>query len=168
MNFLELAARITSALEAGENLHWRVGDLLVQELPDTRGAAKGLASELGRSAAWVSDHLRTARAFSEDERAADMTFSLHSLCARTSEPIAWLQTAVELQLSTRELRDLMVQKGDIRARADSTSAITCPNCSALREWAEAEMRCRPDDITEFNARYGSAEVVLEILNQGAA
>jgi hypothetical protein len=124
MTYTELQAQIIRAIEAESLLHWSVGDLLAQSLPNTRGAAKALAADIGKSGSWVSDHQKTAKAFPEEHRAPDMPWSVFVECARTTDPVWWLDKAIEGQWSTRQLKEALTEAGARNVRASKRSPTT--------------------------------------------
>lgn len=115
---------VVDALEREAESHWAIGEALAR-LPATKGIDKAIASEVGKSAAWVSDHRRAAVAFPPELRALDMPFQIHVACARTSSPADWLAWAVEEQASTRQLREKLAEEGEIKTR--DSSAQTAPD-----------------------------------------
>lgn len=123
----EFIDRLAEILKSEQDFHWAVGELLAC-YPDTKEINNAIASGVGRSAAWVKEHRATYLAFAADDatRALDMAWQIHVMAARTSDPIAWLEYAVKNQCSTRELRERLVEEGEITERAKEPKS--CPHC----------------------------------------
>lgn len=103
-------------LEAGDKLRpFEVGDIvhgLVAQ--DTEHVTKRVASDLGRSLAWVRQRDRVAKAFPPEVRAElwvgaepppPVTWRHHWIAAFTNDPPAWIRLAIDDELSTRQLQD---------------------------------------------------------------
>lgn len=144
--YAEAIQRIVDALELEAHAHWLIGAAL-QEIPETRGASKAVASEVGRSASWVSEHRLTFAAFpNPEDRAPDMAWGIHVMCARTDDPARWLDAAVAEQFSTRQLRERMVEAGAIQASEREKPEPVCPHIVTTDEGTSycrlAEQRSR--------------------------
>ena len=83
-----------------------------------RKTAKMLATDSGLSAAYVRQIVATAKAFPEEKRAADLSFSVHKVAAMTEQPEVWLQRAVAEQLSVKELGQAISDSRDRISEAD--------------------------------------------------
>ncbi len=67
--------------------------------------AKTIGSDVGWSGRYVTMLAKTFECFPEPgDRAQDQTFSLHQVCASTSDPVGWLDKALENAWSVRELK----------------------------------------------------------------
>ena len=67
--------------------------------------AKTIASDIGLTGRRVSQMSRTFECFPEEsDRAQDMSFSIHQICAETDDPVGWLDKAVKNAWSVRELK----------------------------------------------------------------
>jgi hypothetical protein len=60
----------------------------------------------------------TAKAFPEEKRAADLSFSVHKIAAMTDDPEVWLQRAVADQLSVKELSQAISDSRDRISEAE--------------------------------------------------
>ena len=65
--------------------------------------ARLLSATSGKSPGYIRQLIRTALAFPAEERAQDLSFSHHRLCATTEDPLGWLTQAVANGWSCREL-----------------------------------------------------------------
>lgn len=170
MTLEEFISRLSDILETEQRFHWAIGELLSQQ-PNTTANTKAIASGIGRSAAWVSEHSRTFKAFPEAcDRAADMSWQVHVLCARTSDPVVWLEYAIENQCSTRELKDKLAEEGEIKSRGERAPKM-CPNCLDLLSAGE-NLRLLAEDCTdaakEWDAVSGAQiDVGLGVASEGA-
>ena len=96
---------------------FHVGDIvhgLVAQ--DTEQVTKQLAHDLGRSLAWVRQRDLVARIFRPDERLElwggeepppPVTWRHHWIAAGTEDPHGWVKLAIEKQLSTRQLEEVI-------------------------------------------------------------
>lgn len=83
-----------------------------------RKTATMLATDAGLSAAYVRQLVATAKAFPEDTRAKDISFSHHKIAAMTENPEVWLQRAVADQLSVKELQQAITDNRDRLSEAE--------------------------------------------------
>lgn len=125
MTYEEFAQRLVDCFHAGESSRFDAGDLLC-ELPEGT-SMKAVASDMGRSASYLSSLRQVARTFPPEARAQDQTWSLHYLAARTSAPETWLERAIENAWSVRELRLALVDAGEVK---DGEKKKVCQTCGA--------------------------------------
>ena len=65
-----------------------------------------IASDIGVSGRHVTQVAKAHEAFpDESDRAKDMPFSVHMICATTEDPVGWLEKAVENAWSVRQLKE---------------------------------------------------------------
>jgi len=83
-----------------------------------RKTAKLLATDTGVSASYVRQIVATAKAFPEESRALDLSFSHHKIAALTEDPEAWLQRALKDSLSVQELRQAVTDSKDHLTEAE--------------------------------------------------
>ena len=83
-----------------------------------RKTAKLLATDTGVSASYVRQIVATAKAFPEESRALDLSFSHHKIAALTEDPEAWLQRALKGSLSVQELRQAVTDSKDRLTEAE--------------------------------------------------
>lgn len=125
-SFEEVAQALVTCFEAEQGSRFAAGDVLVAS--GARGKElSSLGSTVGRSKSFLASLKQVSEAFPPDERAQDMAWSVHLWCARTSEPVVWLEYAIENQCSVRQLRQKLIEEGEV---ADKTKTKTCPNCGA--------------------------------------
>ena len=78
-----------------------------------------IASQINCSSVHVRDMVRTFEAFPEvEDRCPELTWQHHKLCAKTDDPVGWLNKAVENGWSSRELSQAIsgqVVRDELRA-----------------------------------------------------
>lgn len=92
-----------------------VGDLVHGLVAsDTEHVTKQIASDLGRSLAWVRQRDLVAKVFVPDVRVElwggeepppPVTWRHHWIAAQTDDPLGWITVAVNEELSTRQLQE---------------------------------------------------------------
>lgn len=131
-DFSELVNYINDHQERDREFRWALGDFLAR-FAEMKGLYKAISSECGPgfSPSTLSAHRKTALAFPDPGmRAQEMDFAIHVMAARTSDPEVWLEYAVENQCSTRELKEKLVEEGEIKPRA-SREKPDCQGCIQL-------------------------------------
>lgn len=90
-----------------DELHFVRGQII--EVLVERGFSQSyIASQSGRSTAYVRLHLRTYRAFrDESTRNPFLSWTHHRIAAETDDPAGWIEKAAEEQMSTREMARLV-------------------------------------------------------------
>ena len=93
-----------SLVEAESDALWTQATWAARLKPLYRDAtARQLSATSGKSPGCIRQLIRTALAFPPEERAQDLSFSHHRLCATTEDPLGWLTQAVANGWSWREL-----------------------------------------------------------------
>ena len=93
-----------SLVEAESDALWAQATWAAPLKPLYRDAtARLLSATSGKSPGYIRQLIRTASAFPAEERAQDLSFSHHRLCATTEDPLGWLTQAVANRWSCREL-----------------------------------------------------------------
>lgn len=125
LTFEEAVQLLVNELQESEESRFRAGDVLLalEGIP-----LKAMASASGRSVSYLSNLKSVSAAFPPETRAQDQSWSLHRLCARTDDPQVWLERAVSEGFSVRELREALVEAGEIKER--DKPAKTCHVCGA--------------------------------------
>ncbi len=90
------------------NAVWKQAGLMCLLVERHKAKPGDIASQLGCSASLVRDMVRTFKAFpNEEDRAIDRSFSIHKICAKTDDPLGWLDKALANGYSTRELQKVV-------------------------------------------------------------
>ena len=93
-----------SLVEAESDALWTQATWAARLKPLYRDAtASQLSATSGKSPGYIRQLIRTALALPPEERAQDLSFSHHRLCATTEDPLGWLTQAVANGWSWREL-----------------------------------------------------------------
>lgn len=100
----ELIQRALDCLDREKEMRWTLGAICAV-LTDILGVKRGdLAATFNCSSQYVSDLIRTWRAFPEESvRNPELTWRHHLLAAKTDDPPGWLAKASDNQWSTREM-----------------------------------------------------------------
>lgn len=78
----------------------------------TRGVKYSwIASQIGKSAAWVRTTHKTYLAFpTEEDRIPGLSWTHHKIAAATEDPKGWIERAANEEMSTRELRKAIIEE----------------------------------------------------------
>lgn len=102
----ELIQRAVDCLQNEQEARWTLGAICAV-LVNVLQAQKGdVASQLGCSARYVSELVRTWEAFpTEEARNPELSWQHHRLAASTEAPAEWLARAADAGWSTREMQE---------------------------------------------------------------
>jgi len=92
-------------LEKGQDSMWERAAVITVMHDFMKLTPRQIASAVGCSASLCRKMVRTYNAFSEEERIPFLSFRHHQIAASTADPITWLNTAADKQLSTRQLQE---------------------------------------------------------------
>lgn len=120
-----LESIISTMLEAqntAETLNWRVADMLLEGEEEF---GKGFAKEIAAHTVWTTRHVRSlinvARTFTEEQRVPHLSFKVHGVCAKTSDPHRWLDKTVENNWSERQLKEAIKDSKDTGPTAEKAA-----------------------------------------------
>lgn len=106
-------AIFVSLVEAESDALWAQATWAARLKPLYRDAtARQLSATSGKSPGYIRQLIRTALAFPPEERAQDLSFSHHRLCAATEDPVGWLTQAVANGWSCRELETRIAEAAE--------------------------------------------------------
>lgn len=99
----EVLQVLLSLEEAQDDCKWRQGEILAA-LVDCGVPQRTIASEMGKSASYIRERVKTWRAFpDEGTRVRDLSWQHHRIAAKTDDPQAWITKASDNGWSTRDL-----------------------------------------------------------------
>ncbi|MEW6228061.1 MAG: hypothetical protein AB1700_08250 [Bacillota bacterium] len=99
----EILQLLLSLEEAQDECKWQQGEVLAA-LAECGVSQKAVASEIGKSASYVRERIRTWRAFPEEgTRVRDLSWQHHRIAAKTDDPQNWIAKAADNGWSTRDL-----------------------------------------------------------------
>lgn len=155
LQYDEVLAALQELEEQDKLAPFAVGDLvhgLVAQ--DTEHVTKRIASDLGRSLAWVRQRDLVAKVFVPDARAElwggdepppPLTWRHHWIAAQTDDPHGWIRAAIAEELSTRQLQEAI--DGEDPDRPDDVLITYDPGAAEIhvqfREGVAAKVSDRP-------------------------
>lgn len=121
MTLESIISTMLEAQKAQENLSWHQADMLAEAAPQYgRDFAKAIAAETVWTTRHINALIKCAKTFKEDQRIPRLSFKLHIICSRTSDPLGWLAKCEENAWSERQLKDALKDAkdtGDTQERA---------------------------------------------------
>jgi len=104
----ELLQALINLKSEEEGVIWRRAGLMTLLVERHKAKPSDLASQLCCSASLVREYIRTFKAFpNEADRALDLSFYHHRVCAKTENPHYWLEKSLENGWSVRQLQDAL-------------------------------------------------------------
>jgi len=148
----EYISALQNIEETEERAKWLKADLLVEARQNygSKGFANTMAESLGCSARHIQELMKVAKTFSQEYRYPHISFSIYQICARTKEPLKWLERANDELLSVRQLQE------EIRAEKDT---------------GDVDERCRKAGerivraINDFKEKYSESGALQEQLEK---
>lgn len=90
---------------------WEQGSIVYVLREKMRATAGDVASQIGVSSVYVNDLARTFAAFPDtSDRSVELSFTHHKMCAKTDNPMYWLEQAEMHQYSSRQLSEAIKGK----------------------------------------------------------
>ena len=105
---LDIARRWQRWETDGNKIHWELGDWAIQIIVGRevdRSALQDFAERIGMDYELVLDCARVARAFSQDKRRTELSFTHHRLLAARADKDDWLAAAAEQHWTIRVMQD---------------------------------------------------------------
>lgn len=114
----EILQLLLSLEEAQGDCKWHQGEILAS-LAECGVPQKAVASEIGKSASYVRERIKTWQAFPEEgTRVRELSWQHHRIAAKTDDPQNWIAEAANNGWSTRDLERA------IRGARSPASALT--------------------------------------------
>ncbi len=108
LSYDQLIQEAIAAKQEQDQGLWRLSAIVFFLRDKLRVPGKTIAGDIGCSASHVSNLVQTFEAFPEEsDRASDMSFSIHHVCASTDNPANWLDKAVSNAYSVRQLKQVI-------------------------------------------------------------
>lgn len=115
LDYNEALAALQQLEERDKLAPFEIGDLVHGLVAtSTENVTKRIASDLGRSLAWVRQRDLVAKVFPPDARVElwggeepppPVTWRHHWIAAQTDDPLGWITVAINEELSTRQLQE---------------------------------------------------------------
>lgn len=104
LSYDQLISEFIDARSQSDGAIWKQAAIAYFLKERMQATSKQIATDTGYSGRYVNQLVKTFSAFPEDnERALDMSFSIHLKCAETDNPADWLEKAVGEGWSVRQL-----------------------------------------------------------------
>ncbi|RJX18223.1 MAG: hypothetical protein C4570_07220 [Ammonifex sp.] len=98
----EILQLLLSLEEAQDDCKWHQGEILAS-LVECGVSQRAVASEIGKSASYVRERVKTWRAFPEEgTRVRELSWQHHRIAAKTDDPQDWIAKASDNGWSTRD------------------------------------------------------------------
>ncbi len=124
-------ARVTS-----DSAVWKQAAIAFYLKERMNATGKQIASDTGYSGSYISQLIKTFTAFPEEtDRAQDMSFSIHMVCAGEEDPKSWLDLAVAEAWSVRQLKNAISEGKPEKSSLEVAQVI----------WDKLEMMLERDD-----------------------